>query len=90
MTVRYNIDFHIPVKEASRASYYELAVNDSLTVEQLLALLAERFSAVQSLMRYRTGQRLPVAVLVNGRILEHDETIPDGALVKIIGAVAGG
>ena len=90
MTVRYNIDFHIPVKEVNRARYYELETENSLTVDQLLGVLAERFSAVQSLMRYRTGKKLPVAVLVNGRILEYDETIPDGAVVKVIGAVAGG
>lgn len=90
MTVSYKIDFHIPVKEVGRARYYELEAEDSLTVEQLLALLAERFSAMQSLMRYRTGKKLPVAVLVNGRILEHDEVIPDGAVVKIVGAIAGG
>lgn len=90
MAVSYDIDFHIPVKEVSRARYYKLETEDSLTVEQLLALLAERFSAMQSLMRYRTGKKLPVAVLVNGHILEHDEVVPDGAVVKIIGTVAGG
>ncbi len=90
MPVKYRIDFHIPVKEIKGSRNYELEANEMLTVGQLLVLLAERFSAVQSLMRYSDGKKLPVAVLVDGRILELGDAIPDGAVVKIIGAVAGG
>lgn len=90
MPVKYSIDFHIPVKEIKGSRNYEVEADEMLTVGQLLALLAERFSAVQSLMRYSDGKKLPVAVLVDGRSLEPSDVIPDGAVVKIIGAVAGG
>jgi len=90
MPVKYKIDFHIPVKEIEGSRSYELEPDEMLTAGQLLVLLAGRFAAVQSLMRYSNGKKLPIAVLVDGRSLEPGDVIPDGAVVKIIGAVAGG
>ena len=41
-------------------------------------------------MKYGGDKKLPVAMLVDGHSLDMDELIPDGSVVKIIGAVAGG
>jgi hypothetical protein len=90
MPVKYSVDFHIPVKETAGSRTYELETDEVLSVDQLLGLLAQRFSTVRSLMRYSAGNKLPVAVLVGGRILEPSDAIPDGSVIKIIGAVAGG
>ena len=90
MPITYSVDFHIPVKEIASKRNYALEVDRALTVRQLLALLAERFSAVRLLMKYGGEKKLPVAVLVDGHSLDMDELIPAGSVVRIIGAVAGG
>jgi molybdopterin converting factor small subunit len=90
VTARYNIDFHIPIKGLEKQRTYPVEVNEALKVRELLELLTERFSSVRLLMSYGGGKRPPVAVLVGGRSLDMDDVIPDGAEVKIIGAVAGG
>jgi molybdopterin converting factor small subunit len=90
MPITYSVDFHIPVTEIERERDYALELDHALTASQLLALLAERFSAVRLLMKYGGDKKLPVAMLVDGHGLDMDELIPDGSVVKIIGAVAGG
>ena len=90
MTVTYQIDFHVPIREIENAGTYPLEVEQTLTVDELVARLAEHFSTMRLLMSYGRGGRLPVAVLVDGRALQPQDIVPEGALVKIIGAVAGG
>ena len=90
MPITYSVDFHIPVTETARERDYALEVDHALTASQLLVLLAERFSAVRLLMKYGGDKKLPVAMLVDGHSLDMDELVPDGSVVKIIGAVAGG
>ena len=90
MKVTYSIDFHIPMKEIANSRDYPVETDHTLTVRELLALLAERFSSVRLLMGFGGGKKPPLAVLVKGRLLELDDRIPDGAQIKLIGAVAGG
>lgn len=90
MKVTYSIDFHIPMKDVANPQEYPVETDHVLTVRELLTLLAERFSSVRLLMSFGGGKRPPLAVLVKGRMLEPDDLIPDGAQVRLIGAVAGG
>ncbi len=90
MPVTYEIDFHIPIKELDKRQAYTVEAEQALTAHALLGLLSEQFPSVRLLMDYGRGKRPPVAILVNGRSLEMNEVVPDGARVRIIGAVAGG
>jgi len=90
VSTTYRIDFHIPVKEIEPSRGYILEGPHALTVEQMLTALSERFVNVRLLMRYGRNGKPPVAVLVDGRTLALADIIPDGAIVRIVGAVAGG
>ena len=90
MGATYHIDFHIPVKELGASRGYVLEAPQLLTAEQMLAALSNRFANVRLLMRYGQHGRPPVVMLVDGRTLGLGDVVPDGATVRIVGAVAGG